>query len=1337
MARNVFSRPLLRFSMLAIAFGAVTLLVASEHASEATVPDPTAQAIQNGLSSFATDAVAKLGLPATPTADHLSYLTQQIPLSKLQPLGAAGLDLTAANNPLARAVSDAVSGIGSVSELANALNSTSATYAGVHITLGCGDGTPACGDPVAITGSGPYAITLPISITRSVAVPLSLPTDLQDLQGPHDAAHDLTVSLSAGGTLSFGLDLTRPAGHQFYLNSSAAAPAALNVAASITGPTPDAGFSTDLGFTKVSLTPHINTATVGFAVTLNSPHSAGDSDQDRITSYDWQTTVLQDLVTISRSGSVSANLAIDTTLTAANPDATVTVTASSSDGFVPHFSAGGSAVTSLSSAISNLSLSDFLNITPTQMLTGLGQLAATVQAIQTSADLHLPFMQSGLTSPTGGTSALKLVNDLVTALAQQTVVCGTDNTTSPPSGTLVGLPAGTKIYCIATTTDTVDAGSITWSGVADTAAPDAAPNNVSGAAANGTVASAPTKTAVFVTQHDNVPPVIIANYTSGGTAKGVSMPVPTAQDLFDQLVSAAGLGDTVSGHAAPGLSYDSATHTLKFHLVKQIATPAEITSAFDFADRLKGASGLFGLSSDSGASVKAQASGVVLDLTLGVILTKNLDDISTHATPATTLDRFYIVGPSSGSMLSIADASVTATVKLKGQVGFLGITGQGASVADCAGATSAAFCLLKDDATKPILAVDLTGGAGIDVGGQSIGGGAMPIATLLSHLSDHVAITPNLKLAGGLAISADLGGTQLAGGGVTFSWPVNSVGELTSASQLTINTDASFSDTLQKFWEMAKDDPTALLQVVLNALRDLAQKEATTSGDSGSVLDTQLPLINSSPRQLMQQFSRLQTALDEMATGSGALVDCTNVTGSTASPVRTASSAIGGDVIDCAATITTADPTAVKWTVLAAGTPITVTNDTDLATIGGSPSQHVEFTLPDGISGFASGSTADGYHVHVDYSDPTNSHTGDLPALSAPRTLQEFADYLAAKLGLPTDVLTLGIISTPKAGGGGAVNTLKLGLKYDICTADTDLVTDCGTSGLHIPTPTVPINAGLGDVGGFTPSVQTVGSFALQFNAHAQLDLGFPLDGGLGTLPTPEVLGSTGASIAVAAGSDNLGATASLGPLSIKLGSLSTAGNDGTPNTVLHKFHIGGKVTVGKPGAAANDAFAPGAFASALHIAFADNGAASDCGTVDPHYGDEPADPADPDPTPPVVQSGYACAAVTMNLNGTFIGDLGLKWGSFAGAPTITVPDDLATRISDAAFNVDFLLKALPQLLDDLQKTLSNASGGTKKLPIVGDALDAGSNLVGTLKTGLVDPVTNGLSAAIGAVGSP
>src|SRR5439155_22440026 len=112
-----------------------------------------------------------------------------------------------------------------------------------------------------------------------------------------------------------------------------------------------------------------------------------------------------------------------------------------------------------------------------------------------------------------------------------------------------------------------------------------------------------------------------------------------------------------------------------------------------------------------------------------------------------------------------------------------------------------------------------------------------------------------------------------------------------------------------------------------------------------------------------------------------------------------------------------------------------------------------------------------------------------------------------------------------------------------------------------------------------SPSIQTAGTFKLEFNAHAQLDVGFPLDGGIGALPTPEVLGSTGASIAVGAGSDDLGAKASLGPLSIDPGSLATVGHDRAAGTVLKKFQVGGKVTASESGAGANDAFAPGDFA--------------------------------------------------------------------------------------------------------------------------------------------------------------
>jgi hypothetical protein len=107
-----------------------------------------------------------------------------------------------------------------------------------------------------------------------------------------------------------------------------------------------------------------------------------------------------------------------------------------------------------------------------------------------------------------------------------------------------------------------------------------------------------------------------------------------------------------------------------------------------------------------------------------------------------------------------------------------------------------------------------------------------------------------------------------------------------------------------------------------------------------------------------------------------------------------------------------------------------------------------------------------------------------------------------------------------------------------------------------------------------------------------------------------------------------------------------------------------------------------------------------------------------------------------MSLNGNFIGDLGLVWPSFSDAPTVLLPDDLGDRIANSAFNLNFLLKALPQLLDDLKSTLSNANG-THKVPIIGDALDAGANIVDQLKTNIVQPAIDGIESHLSQVDTP
>jgi Ca2+-binding RTX toxin-like protein len=1401
-------------------------VVASQSAQAA---DGNASAIKAGLTSFAQDGLGKLGLPVdSDTADHLKQLSDALPLSSLNPVGPGGLDLA---NLLDDAVKNASED--SVGALASSLNGVNTDVGdGVIVKLGTGGACVAspCAAPgeVTIVGTAPYVLTLPFDATKTVHVPLHLPTDVSDLSGPGSQAKDeLAIKLELKGTLAFGYNPAGATGQQFFLVTGAGGTNLTFTADADGASTPS--FKADLGFTRVSATASLDALHVSLALKLVSPHPTGDENVGRITQYDWLNSQPQDLMTVTRSGNAAATVSLDSDLIKGSPDLTFQVSGSLSPtaGFTPSYrlSTGGTLGTAsptLSGLLTGLAIKDFTNVTPGDVLAGFGQLAAGLAAIQNRADVHLPFLQGGVAS------TLDMISKLAQMLAQQTVTCGTMDG-APPTGTTYGLKKGTAVYCRATTTDTVKTGSVVWAPLAATATTS---SNGKDSDADGTIAVAPSKSAVFTTVTDYVPPVIGANYLIDGTStsKGVSQPVPTAQELFDALISQAGFLSTSATvdagsfgkHTPASLTYDSGTHSLRFHLLKifQAADNKELSSKFDFGDRLKDSTGLFGLSPDSGASVTLKAGKAVLDVTFGVLLGSKAEVAASTPAPASRsfLDRFFVQRSDDGAggtapLLAIEDTSVTADVKLKGQVGFVGITAAGNPKA-CAGGTQA-FCLSAADTSKPLVSLDLvpqtqtdgdTGGSGgslgITVGGQTIPD-AISLPVLLPNAISHLAITPNVHVAGGLTIKANVGSTELASGGVGFDWTVKDMGALLKPTVITsgdpaddkllVTTDSSFGDSLKKFWEMAKSDPKAMLRVLLDALSGLAD-DASKAG--GSDFDTQLPLVNVTPRQLLVQFQQLKSAIDELSGGGNTLTTCT-ITAPAGHAALPASAAVAGDTLRCNATYPAA-VSGVAWTANSVYTNNTGTDETvggqtipaggswaepvaksyvktadgttgaaDATIATATPSDAVEFTLPDDAS-----KNFTGFQVHVDFSDAIGKHSADLPAVSAPSTLQGFRDWLAGKLGLDPAVLTFDLVDAPDANNpGNLVKTLKLGLKYDVCTEGWSGCS--GGAAMVVPKLQLPLNLDLGNLGdGLSPSLQTTGTVSLSFKAHAQLDVGLPLGNLLPTSTSDgasstgqcaqdqtgadckktgalfEIFNTTGASVEAAADGDGLGGKASLGPLSLAFGT-SSPPRDGKASDVTEshasvgKVHVGGSVTVGVPAGDKDPVtYTVGGFTSKFAATF-DNSTsgASSCGTYDADWADAPTGTPPVDPTLRQDVAGTACALFTMGIGKDYIGDLGLAWNAFAPAGkgfTLYVDKDmLKKKIQESVFSLDFLLKTLPQLLDSLQASLSNSGGtGDNKLPVVGNALDGGAKVVEQINNG-VKAVINGINKYVGDAATP
>jgi Ca2+-binding RTX toxin-like protein len=1326
----------------AIAFGAISH--DTGHAA-----DPSAMALEQGLQNFATSASA-LATPVTAdTPSHLNELASQLPLSSVNPFTNGSLSL---QNVFSQALAASGADLNNVQALASHLESEDTTLAdGVTAQVGCPTGQSSCsgGDnPVSATqeGNGSWDLTIPIKLTRALDSPVHLPTDATDIEGTggNGSVH---VALLATTTLQAHFDPSNSDPNSAFTIT----PPTLDVGLDLSTPSP-LSFPVDLGFTKITVGGSISTAHLGLTIAFQSPHAAGTTNAGQFTAGDLTTSSLEDLVQVSRSASFSAQLTFDTDLLpqSGNSHALTIDIGLDSSNFTPTFQidGSGSPVSSLSDLITSSSLVDFTKVTPAQIIGGVGQLAASIQSLQNAANIHLPMVSGGL----GNT--LTLVNQLSQALSQQTVVCG-NSQGNPPTGPIAGLPQGTTIYCQAVTSDTVHSGTHpTWNVVLGATAGA----NTSGAAADGTVGigTGLTTDAQFTTTQADVPPVVTVSYTAddaqhpGQTIdRAASQPIPTAQDLFNMLTNTAGFStdqytDSVTNvvHLPSSLKYDSNTHILSFHLLKVIPLGVQQTYGADIGDTLSpstgtqnsgsqagggggnnyksDASGLIGLT-DHGSSVQLNAQNVVLDLTFGVVLTDDPSTISTHSSTPTSLDRFFVQSDGTKPILSIDSASLTANLNLVGTLGFLRVSATNPD-------SGPALSIAPDDNSKPILALNLTAKApsgsspdastspaGFDVGSTHVDN-AVTIPDLLSNISGYFALTPNLHISGGIKVTAD-GITDGTGnpltGGVSFDWPgIDSLDKIQNLTGLQITPDTTFIDQLKGFFDSAQNDPQAFLTALLNMLSQFS-KSIGGSG-SGGLMDTSLPLIGTTPRKLLQPLQTLQQLSQELSGAPGPQITCKDVT----QPSLAANKAANPDVLNCQVTNLnepTPNPvTNVQWSVNGGDT---LTNDTDVNTIGDGSSDSFGFTVSSGVSGLLDPKNTTGFAVHVKWTDQSGTHSADLPSVGAPPTLQDFADVLAMKLGLPQGSIGLKVQDTTPQ-GGSSEKVVRLTFTTGACAAVGGIT--CGSTDAATDPLDIPLNAKLTGLSGGI-GLSSTGDIKLGYKADVTLDVGVPIDG----TTEPVLFGDTGASIGAAFNDSTSKLTASVGPLSLILG--DDGNNDGS------KFLLegaGGLKLSGPSGGTADDSYSFSDFASGV--------------TLDKFNG---TDPTNNSPTPldcgtwtdnsnTQDESGAACGIISLAVSAggsaTRVGDLGVRVGDFLDPSTINFdfPANLGSDLANAIFNPDFLLHALPSLLDKLKTTLTNA-GNSIRLPIIGNALDAGANVVDQLNQNLVQPVINGLDSVL------
>jgi len=1108
-------------------------------------------------------------------------LGETIPLTTLNPSDNGALALE-------DLFGDVFSFLGSpadVDELESAIEGLNVTLGGVRVTF----------SSVNVTDvDGFIDLSFAMNASRNITPPIAFSQDSVNLAGG-----ELPIELGLSTALTFQLDKSKVAISEnstaFYLVGEPTINVAIDVNASNIS-----AFASLLGFAEVQ-------AGGNAAINIDIAVDFADPDEDgRITIEEWTTTSLVDLVDVdyTAGSSVNATLTLDTELISGSPDASIILEDSDlGNGLDP-------------ATIDLGALSDFTNIQPAEVLGGLNQMAAALLGGQNMGDLQLPFLQESL----GDTFAFaEPLIDLLKGQGEAAIICGTSDT-DPPTGSVWNLPANSTVYCQAITLENPD--SVVWTITNGTV--DANGNNVA------TVGTNPTENAEFTLTAGGCPQVKV-DFTlpsdSPGQTHTVTPLFRTAGEMGEKLAEIAGFNETL---AVP--SYDPGTHTLSYRLQKSL-DPAAVDGTLNFGSQLQAATNLTGLGPGEDADVKIDSSNVTLDVIFGIILVDELDDIFPGANVS---DRFFLqVDPAEPEFQADASLNVT-TVSLEGRLGFLEVE----AVGD-AEPTGTIFAIGRSDVSKPMLELDFNA-TGINVTGNPTIPDAILVTQLLNELGDRIEPSCNVKMSAGLKVSAFVGNhtVELASGKVGIDWPdVFNETCVFDTAGLNITMDTDFIQNLKAF-DIDPDNYMALLSIILDNLDELVTGLGSLTGIS--YLDTKLPLVGTSPRDLITQFDTLQDIIDEIRT------------------------------------------------------------------------------------------------------DP-------------PSTLQELEEMLESELGLDPDVLALELADLESPSGD---KELVIHLGYGICTGNNTVIGPCEDGDQVVNKLEKRINLGLGDSLAGLVGLETDSSFQLEYAARAQLDLGIPLGGGDAFV----VVNSTGVEVEAGVAATAITLSANVGPLTLNLGNnvFIVSGNhdgggaqnltDSTTDFVDLKVPVGatlkntatnvtGTVTavsthtltwdavgswnngngyevygVGLAMMGANftlrnesmqDILPIGIFVSGLTADL--DGIDCDCGTADG-----------------VELEGDACASLSVGLeNPGYLGTIGFVVPDLTDPATynVTVPADLLDQIADAILDWTLLLKSLPELLAKIEHMLNG--GSDISLPLVGEALDAGANVVGTINSELVTPLAD------------
>jgi Ca2+-binding RTX toxin-like protein len=686
--------------------------------------------------------------------ESFGALGNSVPMTALSPVGAEGLRLDDLFTPTL--VSGLAGPFADFDALALAIaNSSDPNLDGLGLSVTF-DQVVISADP---ENSALTNVAFDVHVTRSVSLPVGF------------TSGTLPVDLAGGG---LPVDLSLASSFAFQFDSDEVDP---DLALSLTAlPAVEVGIvDTSGSITQFQDLVGIADVTVTGSATLNLALLVDflDPDDDgRLTLSEWSNTSLADLVDISFKDNpgddVSVTLSLDSTLIdgVGTVDATVSLVDDDlNDGLNdPQVTLGA--------------LIDFTQVGPTEILSGITALASTVAGAELVSDVPLPFLKTSMAE------ALEFADPLVSFLVQQSSVsisCGTI-LDDPPRGDFANLPNGTEFYCQATGLEIPF--EVNWQNSANVMV-------VSGGADINTTGTDPTASVKLKMTADGRPDVRMT-FKPAATSDPVSVVKAflSAEELLAKLADLVGF----DGNAA-NLVYDEATKTLVYHLQASLDPPALASLGFDFADRLKSTSNLAQLSDTSDASASVDASNVAVDISFGIILVEDVEDITPGEGPADDLDRFFVkVRTGAGEHELQADLNIVANVDLSGRIGLLAVSVKGDGAANTAN-PGTAFEIAPADGAEPILAIDIEPDAGgIAVDGTPGISDAVLISDLLSDLGTYLAPAINAKMTAGLSVTAEVTEPPLsASGTIAVDWPDITVGVPS------ITTDADFSQELKLF----------------------------------------------------------------------------------------------------------------------------------------------------------------------------------------------------------------------------------------------------------------------------------------------------------------------------------------------------------------------------------------------------------------------------------------------------------------------------------------------------------------------------------------------------------